>query len=159
MNFKKIAITAAATGAILLSAMPAFANGWHRSSGVSVRNSGEIESTVNTSANTGGNTVNGSRSHHHHSTGGLIVTGDAAASSDVLNQILTSSSCGCNTDGEDHRGGSVSVRNSGDVESTVNTRANTGRNTVNGGGTVVTGDAGAGALVTNVVDTNVGGSN
>lgn len=162
MNFKKIAVSAAVAGTLLASALPAFAGGdWHRSNrGVSVEIKND-DTTVNnrvlTVSNTGLNEVNGGEGYSRYRRSvGSIKTGDAWASSDVYNQVNTSTVdlCGCLSD---RRGGvKVKIKNDDtDVNNRVLTVSNTGLNVVNGRGSIDTGDAGAESVVANVVNTNM----
>lgn len=138
---KKLIITGAAAGLLLVSAASAFATN---------NTATDIKNSVTTSVNTGYNTVNGS-SHSHHSSSGMIGTGNASAQGVGVNVVNTN----VGTTGGHH---SSSVSNSAhDVSNTVTTSANTGNNTVNGGGSIGTGDAGASGLGLNVVNTNVSG--
>ena len=172
MNFKKIAITAAAAGVMLASAMPALGNGGYyggRSNDLELKIENK-DTTVNnrvlTVANTGLNQVNGGGNHYGNSESlggdgyrsrgrGSINTGDAWASSDVYNQVNTNTVdlCGCLFD---RRGDvKVEIKNQNtDVNNTVVTVANTGLNQVNGSGRIRTGDAWAMGVVTNIVNTN-----
>jgi len=140
--FKKLIITGAAAGLLLVSAAGAFA-----SSSVTNHATG-VSNLVVTVANTGLNQVNGSSSRHH-STAGSITTGDAGAVSLAGNVVNTTVSGGRHA---------PSVNNTATgVTNTVVTVANTGANQVNGGGSIGTGDAGAGAGSFNVVNTTVSG--
>ncbi|MDP3987992.1 MAG: hypothetical protein Q8P80_02505 [Candidatus Levybacteria bacterium] len=166
MNFKKIAITAAAGALLLSAAMPAFAHG-RRSSDLEIKIENKdtrVTNRVLTVANTGLNSVNGEENGESGSLGhggsrgrgGSITTGDAWASSDVLNQVNTNTVdlCGCLSD----RRGDVEVKIENEdtnVTNRVLTVANTGLNEVNGQGRIRTGNAGAEGVITNVVNTNV----
>ena len=140
--FKKLVITGAAAGLLLVSAAGAFA-----SSGVTNYATG-VSNLVVTVGNSGFNQVNGSSSRHHTS-GGLIMTGDAGASSLAGNVVNT-------TVGGGRHGSSVNNTATG-VTNTVVTVANTGVNQVNSGGSIYTGNAGAQAGSFNVVNTTVSG--
>ena len=74
MNFKKIAITAAAAGVMLSAAMPALANGDGGFLLVKIKNWAKVKNIVITTANTGGNDI-----HGKIVVGGDIDTGDAFA--------------------------------------------------------------------------------
>ncbi len=143
MNFKKIAITAAVAGTILVSAMPAFANGTR------VRNWANVTNNVKTVANTG------ALSFHNEVEGGDIShTGDAFATGVVSNVVNTNNlDCGCFDEGGRH----LRIRNGARVTNNVKTVANTGamaRGDVEGGDISHTGNADAGSMVSNVVNTN-----
>ena len=140
--FKKLLITGAAAGLLLVSATSAFA-----SSSVNNYATG-ISNLVVTVANTGFNQVNGSSSRHHTSSG-LIMTGDAGASSLAGNVVNTTVSGG--------RHAPSVTNNATGITNTVFTVANTGVNQVNGGGSIGTGNAGAQAASFNVVNTSVSG--
>jgi hypothetical protein len=150
--FKKLIITGAAAGLLLISAGGAFAH--HNPAPLPTTNvnnqASDISNHVLTVANTGFNQVNGVSSKHHTSSG-LIVTGDASASTLAANVVNTNvGGCGCSTTGN------LNVsNNANDVHNTVWTVSNSGVNQVNGGGSIGTGDAGAGSVVGNVVNTNV----
>jgi hypothetical protein len=139
---KKLIVTGAAAGLLLVSASAAFAN-----SGVSNYASG-VSNLVVTVGNSGFNQVNGSSSRHHTSSG-LISTGDAGASSLAGNVVNTTVSGG--------RHAPSVTNNATDVTNTVVTVANSGVNQVNGGGSLYTGGAGAQAGSFNVVNTTVSG--
>jgi hypothetical protein len=139
--FKKLIVTGAAAGLLLVSATAAFA-----SSSV-YNNASHVSNLVVTVGNTGFNQVNGSSSRHHASSG-LIQTGYASASSLAGNVVNTTVDGGHNS--------SVSNTATG-VTNTVVTVANSGVNQVNGGGSIYTGGAGAQAGSFNVVNTTVSG--
>jgi len=155
MNFKKIAITAAAAGVMLSAAMPALANGDGGFLLVKIKNWAKVKNIVITTANTGGNDI-----HGKIVVGGDIDTGDAFAGADVSNTVNTNlvDLCDC-LDGDG--AAIVKIKNGAKVKNVVITTANTGDNSIHGkvvvGGDIDTGEAGAGALVTNVVNTNVVG--
>jgi len=166
MNFKKIAITAAAAGVMLASAMPAFAHHWSSDDlDLDIDNDAWVTNRVLTVANTGFNQVNGggyddgwvdgeSLGGGHH--GGVIFTGNATAVGVVSNDVNTNiiDLCGCLGDFDDV---DIDIDNDAHVTNGVLTVANTGFNQVNGGGFIGTGDAGAMSAVENVVNTNVVG--
>lgn len=135
MNFKKIAITAAAGSLMLASAVPAFAMPGMMGSSV------KITTYANTSSNTGNNTINGGSSdpkgRGRDNNMNEIVTGNAVSASLVSNKTDTSS-------------GSQTVTTG------VTTSSNTGYNTVNGGmgsNVISSGNAGSVSAVSNVVNT------
>ena len=142
MNYKKIAITAAAAGVMLSAAMPAFAS-------ISIWNGAEVVNEILTAANTGGNLITGGVV-----SGGDIDSGNAAAGTEVTNVVnsndVDSWDCGC---------GDTDILNLAGVFNGVGTLANTGENTIAGGvvsgGDIDSGNAGAASVVTNVVNTNV----
>jgi len=142
--FKKLIVTGAAAGLLLISAGAAFAS---PHSGVT-NNASDVKNTVVTTAYTGSNSVTGSSSHHR-STGGSITTGGATALGVGGNLVNT------NVGGGSH-GSSVS-NTANNVSNTVTTTAYSGSNTVTGGGTISTGDASATGVGINVVNTNVSG--
>lgn len=165
MNIKKLAISAAA-GAVMLSAVTpmAFASwggegGWgHSRGGLSVSNSGDIRNVSVNLANTGLNSVSGGENNHHSrhhghssSNGGSIRTGNAEAVQLTDNVINTSSDCGC----VNNKRSKTTVENSGDISNLSVNVANTGLNSVDGKGEILTGDAFAGQEVTNVINTSV----
>ena len=154
MNIKKIAITAAAAGVMLSAALPAFANG----DGfllVKIKNWAKVKNVVVTTANTGGNDI-----HGKIVVGGDIDTGNADAGALVTNTVNSNlvDLCDC-LDGDG--AAIVKIKNGAKVKNVVITTANTGDNSIHGkvvvGGDINTGDAGAGALVDNVVNTNIVG--
>jgi hypothetical protein len=153
--FKKLLITGAAAGLLLVSATGAFANSHHSNTPTTTvtNNATNISNNVVTLSNTGFNQVNGVSSRHHNTSGGLIVTGDAGASTLAVNVVNTNvGGCGCTTTGN------TTVNNTANhVSNTVWTVSNSGVNQVNGGGSIGTGDAGASSMVGNVVNTNVSG--
>jgi len=138
--FKKLIVTGAAAGLLLVSATAAFA-----SSSVSNYASG-VSNLVVTVGNTGFNQVTGSSSRHHASSGS-IQTGYASASSLAGNVVNTTVG----------RGYTSVSNNASGITNTVVTVANSGVNQVNGGGSIHTGGAGAQAGSFNVVNTTVSG--
>src|SRR3989344_1128269 len=154
MNFKKIAITAAAAGVMLGAALPAFAS--HLDSIVFIDNNALVSNDVLTIANTGVNGIFGSNND------GSIDTGSALAVSGVTNTVNTNivDLCGCFDDLFDGDDNLVVVLNDATVSNDVLTIANTGVNGIfgsNNDGSIDTGSAGAGSAVTNVVNTNIVG--
>src|SRR3989344_4585462 len=154
MNYKKIAITAAAGALMLGAAMPALADdgGFLL---VKIKNWAKVKNVVVTTANTGGNDI-----HGKIVVGGDIDTGNADAGALVTNTVNSNlvDLCDC-LDGDG--AAIVKIKNGAKVKNVVITTANTGDNSIHGkvvvGGDIDTGEAGAGALVTNVVNTNVVG--
>lgn len=161
MNFKKIAVTAAAAGVMLSAAIPAFANGDGDFLLVKIKNWAYVKNDVDTTANTGFNAILAGDDVK----GGKIKTGNAEALSVVSNMVNTNvvDLCEC-LDGEDDSAAIIKIKNGAKVKNYVDTTANTGFNLIGAeddvkGGRIRTGDAGAGALVENVVNSNiVGGS-
>jgi len=167
----KRAATIGATAAILLgTAMPAFAGQRYNRSNdeldVNQHNSAVIINDVDTKADTGDNSVGGGMNfvrslfHGGSSGGGRIVTGDALADALVQttaneNSATVDVRCGCFDDVDVHQGNHAFVLN--DVE----TKADTGDNSVSGGskwgrGSVIrTGDATAVGTVQTLVNRNV----
>jgi hypothetical protein len=123
--FKKLVITGAAAGLLLVSAAGAFA---------SFNYANHVGNNVHTNANTGGNVVVG----FGH---GAIFTGNASALGAGANVVNTNS-------------GPFSVNTATNVGNTVTTSANTGKNFVTGG-FVGTGNASAAGFGLNVVNSNV----
>jgi len=155
MNIKKIAITAAAAGVMLSAVTPAFANHWNWNNGdvdIDIENDDtNVTNNVTTQANTGFNQVVG----WGWFGGGSITTGNALAASEVDNTVNFNlvDLCGCLGDFDDV---DIDIDNDDtNVTNNVTTQANTGFNQVIKKGTINTGNAVAGALVTNVVNTNV----
>ncbi len=137
--FKKLVIAGASAALIMGMAIPAFARDDHRSSGTS--NHAYVRTTVDTTADTGMNTISGGAV-----TSGYINTGTANSHTLVGNLVNTN----VNTS---------SAHNSAYVKNHVDTGAYTGGNTIAGGyvggGTITTGQANAGTAVVNVVNTNL----
>ena len=155
MNFKKIAITAAAAGVMLASAMPALA--WHWSNddlNIKIKNKNtNVTNNVTTQANTGLNSIGGG----WWGSGATINTGNAGATSVVTNDVNTNvvDLCGCLGLG-DFDDVTVDIENKDtNVNNNVTTQANTGLNTIQKKGTINTGNAGATGVVTNFVNTNI----
>ncbi len=156
---KKLAVAAAGAALLLAVVAPAFADEHHdSSSSLTIKNESDLTNNVKTIANTGwnfGGSAHGDSltlDEHHGHESGSILTGDALALAEVDNIVNTNdvSGCGCFK--------KVEIKNESDLTNNVLTVANTGRN-FGGGSSISTGDAGAQALVTNVVNTNVvGGS-
>src|SRR3989344_4423979 len=155
MNIKRIAITAAAAGMMLSTAVPAFANHWNWNNGdVDIEIDNEDTNVTNdltTQANTGFNKVVG----WGWFGSGSITTGNALATSEVGNVVNSNlvDLCGCLGDFDDV---DIDIDNDDtNVTNNLTTQANTGFNMVLKKGTINTGGAGAGAFVSNVVNTNV----
>lgn len=149
MNFKKFAAAGASAVLFLSAATPAFAFWWN-SDDVTVGNRAYVRNTVITKADSGDNSI-----HGKYVWGGKILTGDASAGADVFNQVNTVDlGCGC-LDGD------LTVWNKAYVKNFVYTKADSGDNEIHGkvvaGGRIWTGDAAAGAIVTNIVNTTVSG--
>ncbi len=126
---KKLIVTGAAAGLLLVSASAAFA---------SVSNHAHVTNNILTVANSGANLTGG----HHAS----VTTGDATA---VAN---TATVANTNVGGSHHS----NTSNHASVTNNVGTVANSGLN-FTGGGTVSTGAAGAQSDTLTVVNTNVAG--
>jgi hypothetical protein len=180
--FKKLIITGAAAALMLSAAAGAFASEGHHftdpGSSITISNNATVNNVVNTSANTGYNTLT--------VTGGLsnsgITTGAANAGVSLTNQVnFNQFSCGCLL-GSGNDPFTLKITN-GDtsVGNVVNTSANTGYNvlSVTGGSNghdyswfggeggskggssglwITTGAAAASSVVSNVVNTNVFGT-
>lgn len=154
---KKLVGAVIGAAALLAVAAPAFADDGGFFSKLIVKNTDtEVTNNVWTKANTGHNSISGDEVF-----GGTILTGNAMAGSDVSNVVNSTSvkGCGCFD--------LVVVKNrETDVTNNVHTKANTGYNSIEGGtlgnedgggAVIVTGDAGALASVTNVVNTTIVG--
>jgi hypothetical protein len=173
--FKKLIITGAAAGLLLVSAAGAFADSHgHQSlptTTVTISNSGSVSNNVSASTNTGYNGITGGSVKNSG-----ITTGAATSGSSVTTQLnFNQFGCGCVL-GLGGTGNVVfSLGNSGTVSNTVGTSANTGYNTImagsshhegeggssNGGVSgswITTGAAASSSVVSNVVNTNVFGS-
>jgi hypothetical protein len=112
---------------------------------VSIRNYGRVTNDVETRADSGDNSIGGM-----FVGGGRITTGNALATSSVLNDVnSTVLGCGC-LDGD------LTIHNYGRVYNDVDTKADTGDNSIHGfvvhGGSIRTGGASAGSLVQNSVN-------
>jgi hypothetical protein len=157
--FKKLIITGAAAGLLLISAGGAFAHSRHMPAPLpttNVSNVGGIDNTSVNVANSGLNFVSAPKVEvKHHDRGGSngssvsVTTGAAVAVQSTENQINTIAGCGCTT------GGNTNVGNSGSVDNLSVNVANTGLNMVSGG-SLGTGAATAGQDVFNVINTGVG---
>jgi hypothetical protein len=179
--FKKIVITGAAAGLLLMSAVGAFAEDHHQSlptQTITISNTGSVSNTVDTSANTGWNSLSGASV-----SGSSIVTGAASAGSNVQTQLnWNQASCGCLLGIGTGSNLSFSLVNNGTVGNTVSAEANTGYNSISAGGlqdlsfisnegdhnhgmsngistsNITTGAANASSVVSSVVNTNMFGS-
>jgi hypothetical protein len=177
--FKKLIITGAAAGLLLVSAAGAFADS-HGSS-VTITGTGTVSNTINTSANTGYNVLSVDNGSIKDSG---ITTGAANAGANLMNQVnFNQFSCGCllGNGSEDNSGLKLKITGTGTVGNEVNTSANTGYNVLSLGGSdnyswfgegehnkgkspsvsgswITTGAAGASSVVSNVVNTNVFGT-
>jgi len=144
---KKVASLLGA-GALLFGMVgSAFAFDFHHffGSDTRVRNYARVTNDVDVDADSGDNEIGGKFVF-----GGRIRTGDATAGAEVLNDVnYTELGCGCDGDL------SARVRNDVDVD------ADSGDNEVHGmfvhGGSIRTGSALAGGLVTNLVNTTITG--
>lgn len=170
MNFKKMAITALAGAVMLSSAMPVFAsnrndnrNSQDPKTTITVKNGASVGTNVVTVAKTGGNTISGGSNnsfslfgHNDNKTsGGTIGTGAAVSGANVstnVNPTVVDVSCGCLP----KKGTlSVSVNSGADVSTNVVTVAKTGGNSTSNGGTIGSGNATAGSVVTGTVNSTV----
>lgn len=175
--FKKLIVTGAATALLLGSAVGVFASEGHHQSlptlNFNLSNSGEVSSTVNTSANTGYNTITGSGVNDSG-----ITTGAANAGSSLTTQLnYNQFSCGCLLGLGGNQNVNFSLSNDGMVYNIVGTSANTGFNSITGtggsrghegerrgssngvtGSWITTGAAGGSSVVQNIVNTNIFGS-
>lgn len=153
ISTKKLATVGAAAALFASSAMPALA--WHWSDddlNITQKNYADVTNTVAQNANTG-NQVDGLFSGHNKAIG----TG-AAANGAIVTNVLNSNkakvdSCDCFDDV------TIKQKNSATVTNTVVQNANTGNQTsglfAGGNKAIFTGDAANGAVVTNVVNSNV----
>lgn len=153
MNIKRL-IAAGSAAALMLSAtaVPAFASHWqwNNDDDVNITNWASVKNYVTTKADTGDNSISGK-----YVFGGAIDTGKAVAGTEVLNVVNdTTLDCGC-LDGD------LTIKNSAVVKNYVYTKADTGDNSISGkvvgGGDIDTGDATAGSLVQNIVNTTLVG--
>ena len=175
--FKKLIITGAAAGLLLVSAAGAFADS-HGSS-ITITGTGTVSNAINTSANSGYNVLTGDSVKDSG-----ITTGAANAGASVTNQVnFNQFSCGCllGSGSEDNSGLTLKITGTGNVSNVVNTSANTGYNVLtamggskggdswfgegskgssNGvtGSWITTGAAGSSSVVSNIVNTNVFGT-
>jgi hypothetical protein len=144
MNFKRIAITAAAGALILGSAAPAFAY-------TGVRNNAFVTNNVTTKAGVNGNYVSASFGNAGVFVGSVQSVSDV---SNTVNKTTINDTCSmC-----DLFGSKTKVNNNAFVTNNVNTSAGVNRNFVSGGmfgnAAVTAGQVGAGSYVTNVVNYN-----
>jgi hypothetical protein len=142
----KKALALAGAGALLLTmAGPAFGNWWWMGGNdVDIDNHAFVMNDVYTKADSGDNSIGGK-----YVWGGSIRTGAATAGSTVGNDVNSSFvGCACDKD--------VDIDNHAFVMNDVYTKADSGDNSIGGkcvgGGTIVTGAAGAGSVVTNFVN-------
>ncbi|GEM_PF-2379632 len=156
MNIKRLIATGAGA-ALLLSAtaIPALAN---FDDFTLIKNKAWVKNIVITKADTGGNSINAGDDVKY----GSITTGGAEAGALVDNVVNTNQlDCGCVNNHDDS---GLIIKNKAGVKNVVITKADTGGNSINAwddvkGGSIDTGMAGAGSIVTNVVNTNIiGGS-
>jgi nitrogen fixation protein len=166
MNYKKIAITAAAAGVMLSAAVPVLANGLGGGKKgkleIEIKNRDtSVTNYVTTKANTGRNRIVADDDVN----GGKIKTGNAWASSMVSNDVNTNlvDLCDC-LDLKKIKNVEVEIKNRNtNVTNDVTTKANTGRNRIVAnddvnGGKINTGNAGSEGVVANFVNTNVVGN-
>jgi hypothetical protein len=156
MNFKKIAITAAAGAIMLSSAVPAFAFFPMPSNDVNIKNFAFVTNNVKTSAEVSGNYVSGFMG------GAKLRVGSVDAVSSVTNNVNSSYIDTCNTCSL--FGGDTSISNNAFVTNKVNTSAEVEHNYVSakmfGSAKLSVGDVGAAGIVSNVVNTTmIGGFN
>lgn len=158
MNIKKIAITAAAAGMMLSTAVPAFAavNIGLGNGDIEQSNWAFVSNRVRTSSNTGGNANFG---------GGIFAdqtnrTGNAHSASVVKNDVNLNvvEGCGCTGVNVGVGNGDIEQNNGAVVVNRVRTSSNTGRNANFGlwaDQTNRTGNAGSLGVVSNTVNTNI----
>jgi len=118
----------------------------HRRGGddVSIRNYGRVTNDIETRADSGDNSIGGKLVR-----GGRIETGKVEAYSDIFTDVnSTVLGCGCTDD--------LSIRNYGKVRNDVETKADSGDNSIHGrwvsGGKIDTGKAFAGTVVETIVN-------
>ena len=178
--FKKIAITGAAAGLLLMSAVGSFANEHHQqlpTQTISISNTGSVSNAVESSPNTGYNDLTGGSV-----SGSSIVTGAASAGSNVQTQLnWNQAGCGCLLGLGGSANLSFSLNNMGEVGNMVSAEANTGYNSISAGGpmnfsfingddhhshgtsngitnsSITTGAANSSSVVSSVVNTNMFG--
>jgi hypothetical protein len=172
--FKKLIITGAAAGLLLVSATGAFADNHHQSLptvNFNLSNSGSVSNSVSTSSNTGYNSIYGGSVKNSG-----ITTGAASAGSSVTTQLnFNQFGCGCVLGLNGTQNVNFSLGNSGTVSNVIGTSANSGYNSITVGGSyhhehegsssngvsgswITTGAAGASSVISNVVNTNVFGT-
>jgi hypothetical protein len=173
--FKKLIVTGAAVALMLGSAAGAFAAPHHSlpTTLVTITNEGSVSNSVDTSANTGFNSVTGGSV-----SGSSILTGAASAGSNVQSQLNWNQFGLPTISGTQNI--TFSLVNSGMVGNEVSTSANSGYNDITAGGmlmnfssennhhshgmsgvtnsSITTGAANASSVVSNVVNTNMFGS-
>jgi hypothetical protein len=167
--FKKLLITGAAAGLLLVSAAGAFAD---QGSSITITGHGTVYNTVNTSANTGYNGITGGSVKNSG-----ITTGAANSGANLMNQVnFNQFSCGCVLGSGEDNSLTLKIDGTATVGNTVNTSSNTGYNVLSAmggyshehehtsnssgvsGSWITTGAAGASSVVSNVVNTNVFGT-
>jgi hypothetical protein len=170
--FKKLLITGAAAGLLLVSATGAFADS-HGTS-ITITGTGTVSNTVNTSSNTGYNVLSVSGGSVKDSG---ITTGAANSGVNLQNQVnFNQFSCGCVLgSGSEDNALTLKITGNGSVGNMINTSSNTGYNVLSAmggsshhehgsnnsgvsGSWITTGAAGASSVVSNVVNTNVFGT-
>jgi len=141
----KKALALAGAGAMLLAVVGPTFGFWWGGNEVEIDNHAKVYTKVYTTADSGDNEIGGKMVF-----GGKIVTGAATAGSEVYNDV-NSSVLGCKD-----CSGSVEIDNHARVYTKVYTKADSGDNEIGGkivgGGKIITGAAGAGSLVTNIVN-------
>ena len=150
---KKFAALAGSAVLLLSMAGPAFASHWFFGSDddVSIRNYGRVTNDVETRADSGDNSIGGM-----FVSGGRINTGAVAAGASLYTDVnSTVLGCGC-LDGD------LTIHNYGRVYNDVDTKADSGDNSIHGfvvhGGSIRTGGATAGSVLDTIVNfTMVGG--
>lgn len=166
---KKLLITGAAAGMLLVSAAGAFATS---TPNLSITNNlDELSNSVNVAANSGKNNLyaSGDETSVKNS---FISTGNVAASASLLNQINSNSfNCGCALSflgGEDEDSLHVNLTNNAeDVSNNLRVWANSGKNNLYAydgwsdpkveGSNIQTGVVSASVAVSNFVNTNIFG--
>jgi hypothetical protein len=166
--FKKLLVTGAAAGLLLVSATGAFAD---QGSSITITGNGTVSNIVNTSANTGYNALTGGSVKNSG-----ITTGAANSGANLMNQVnFNQFSCGCVLGSGGDNALTLKITGSANVGNTVNTSSNTGYNVLSAmggsshhehgsnssgvsGSWITTGAAGSSSVVSNVVNTNVFGT-
>ncbi len=166
---KKLLITGAAAGMLLVSAAGAFAHYSNPNLYIS-NNLEDLTNNVNVAANSGNNSLyaSGEETSVKNS---FIVTGAVGASASLLNQINSNSfNCGCSLSflgGEDDPLHVKLTNNAEDVSNNLHVWANSGNNSLYAvageedprvtGSNIQTGVANASVAVSNFVNTNIFG--
>lgn len=161
---RKLLITGAAAGLLLVSAAGAFAFGGSAAF-VDLHNVGSVTNVVNTSANTGNNSLT-SWGHSGEVENSSILTGAAYASANLTSQVnYNQFDCGCALGLSGVHFLDLDLSNNGSVNNIVGTSANSGNNSATGHWgaevehvTINTGNATAGTVLQSVVNTNIFGS-